>query len=98
MKGSKMEAKDESWKCELVDNMLEPCKGLENSIADYYHKSKCKCIISSVLVNTETGSRRTQLSLKSGDYSEKWIVINYCPFCGKMIQTYDIEQHTKLTK
>lgn len=79
-------------KCEIVENGIVMCEGLESSIQDYYQKSRSKGLIHTTLTNFKTNKQRVLIVLKSGQHNPKGVIVNYCPFCGVDIRMYSEEE------
>lgn len=62
------------------------CKTLERSIHDVNMRGKSRGITRWDLTNLNTGKRsRTFFGVKSGDFTDKGLAFNFCPFCGAQI-------------
>lgn len=65
--------------CEWVDHSLEPCVFLSRALDD-------KVLQDQHTLNKETmEERKAFVSLHSGNYKKRGIVINFCPFCQEDI-------------
>jgi hypothetical protein len=79
--------------CKLNGKELQMCAGLKSVIADYYHRSTCKGIVHTVLVNSDTRELKTRIQIRSGEHTHKNpILMNFCPFCGADIRTWEEER------
>ena len=78
-----------SNKCSFVnggyaDNV---CGALSDSVEGGRQTKKSKGIYTGSIVNFKTHERLgIQVKLKSGDFIEDGILLNFCPFCGNPVR------------
>lgn len=78
-----------SNKCSFVnggyaDNV---CSALADSVEGGRQTKKSKGIYTGSIVNFKTHERLgIQVKLKSGDFIEDGILLNFCPFCGNPVR------------
>lgn len=75
-------------KC-IIENekFVIPCEALQNS-SEYGHPRGKKKGVFSWSMTKDFKPSRTFFGVKSGDFIEKGIAFNYCPFCGENIDIF----------
>ena len=89
---------DRPERCSLVEDgkVVQPCHflaaGVESSFARGSRRQGLQLI---TLVNIRTREKaRTFVAVRSGEYGKSGVAINFCPFCGEDINTFDKEPST----
>ena len=68
--------------CKLNKAFFTPCDTLEKMIQD----TRGKGVSYFTLSNIETGKvTRSAANLKSGEFSKRGVLMNFCPFCGNAV-------------
>ena len=63
------------------------CEGLLESIQGGRQTKKSRGLYSASIVNFKTRQRLgEQIKLKSGEFTENGICLNFCPFCGGQLR------------
>ena len=77
-------------KCQVKGKDITPCEPLKNSLCGSSPTAKSKGLFLPYRVNVRTGEKGTDVvQLHSGEYVGRGVALNFCPFCGVGIKTWE---------
>lgn len=77
-------------KCQVNGNQITPCKVLAKALECGNPTSKSKGVFIPERVNINTGESGTDIGqIHSGQYVGRGVAMNYCPFCGESLKTWE---------
>ncbi|NUH53989.1 hypothetical protein HUK76_09790 [Citrobacter portucalensis] len=77
-------------KCRVNGNQITPCEVLAKSLEYKNPSLKSKGIFIPERVNIKTGQPGTDIAqLHSGEYVGRGVALNFCPFCGEGLKTWE---------
>lgn len=85
-------------RCVAEGRKLTPCTTLEKALGEPNGGQKGISML--VLSNVNTGeTTRTGVSVRSGDYSKRGVMLNFCPFCGEdVVSHFDAEAAAEMAE
>lgn len=77
-------------KCEVQGDKITPCHTLGKALEYGNPAARSKGLFIPERVNINTGEPGTDIAqLHSGGYVGRGVALNYCPFCGEKISTWE---------
>ncbi|MGK4889032.1 hypothetical protein ACSMCY_04760 [Salmonella enterica] len=79
-------------KCRVNGKHLEICDVLSNALSGSSPTAKSKGLFLPYRVNIKTGEKGTDIvQLHSGKFVGSGVALNFCPFCGESLKTWEGE-------
>lgn len=76
--------------CQVEGRRLSPCGPLEKALTPAMPSAKAKGLFMPQRVILATGQPGTDIvQLHSGGYVGRGVALNFCPFCGTSIKTWE---------
>lgn len=77
-------------KCHVKGKDISPCDPLSKALSGSSPTPKGKGLFLPYRVNVRTGEKGTDVvQLHSGEYVGRGVALNFCPFCGVSIKTWE---------